>query len=116
MITERTVDAVVADFGGPAREIRTELQAVCSGTNVALVDRLPRDLAADTGRFYDGLRERSVALEKSAPLLEAIEGSARKNLGDLWVVARRQMIMDASPIISSSWPTEWRRNSTFDLW
>jgi hypothetical protein len=30
----------------------------------------------------------------------SITGAARKSLGDLWLVSRRQMTADASPIIS----------------
>jgi hypothetical protein len=100
MIQKRTVEAVVADFGGPARAIQAEITAVCDGRNVPLMDRSPRDLAADTGGFYDSLREGSVALEKAPPLADAIGNAHRKDIGDLWLVSRKRMTVDASPLIA----------------
>jgi hypothetical protein len=90
VIRNREVEALVADLGGPARAIRGELQALCDEELVPLVDRVPRDLAADTQRFYDGLREATVVMEKAEPLEEAIAGSVRKDFSDsgLWVVSR----------------------------
>lgn len=98
---QRNVEAVVADFGGPARAVQAELTAVCEGANVALIDRRPRDQGADTGQFYDALREGSVKLERSEPLEQAITGAHRKDLGDLWVISRRRMAVDASPLIAA---------------
>lgn len=101
VLQNRQVDAVVADFGGPARVIRPELEAICLEHNVPLVDRVPRDFGADTGSFYDALRERTINIEKSEPLSDAFAGAVRKDLGDLWVVSRRRMSVDASPLVSA---------------
>jgi hypothetical protein len=103
VIRKRDVEAVVADLGGPAREIKAELKQICEDNLVALVDRIPRDLAADTGRFYDGLRVGTVALDKSEVLAEAIASSRRKDLSDsgLWVISRGRMAVDASPLIAT---------------
>lgn len=95
---ERTVEAIVLDAGGPARAVKPELAAVSEGRYVPLVDRVPRDLGADTARFYAGLRDAAVVLEQSPPLSEAIAGARRKTLGDMWLIARRQMSVDASPL------------------
>lgn len=103
VIRERTVEAVVADFGGPARQIQAELTAICDAQLVPLVDRVPRDFAADTARFYDALRGRLIALEKRAVLAESIAAARRKEFSDsgLWVVSRGRMAIDASPILAS---------------
>jgi hypothetical protein len=102
VVRERDVEAVIADLGGPARAIREEIQALCDEELVSLVDRVPRDLAADTGRFYDALKEGTVVLEKNPPLMEAIGGAVRKDFSDsgLWVVSRGRMSVDASPVIA----------------
>jgi hypothetical protein len=103
VIRERDVEALIADLGGPTRAIRGELQALCDEELTSLVDRVPRDLAADTQRFYDGLREGTVVLEKNTPLSEAIAGAVRKDFSDsgLWVVSRGRMSVDASPILAA---------------
>lgn len=100
IIQERSVEAVALDAGGPARQVMGELSSLCDAQGVALVDRKPRDLAADTGKFYDALREGVVVLEKSSELGQAITGAYRKDLADLWLVSRRRMTVDASPLIS----------------
>ena len=100
ILRQRDVEAVVADFGGPARVLKAEIQAVCEEEGVALVDRLPRDLGADTGSFYDAIREGRIAIEKTEPFADAIAGAQRKDLGDLWLVSRSKMVVDASPLIS----------------
>jgi hypothetical protein len=68
---------------------------------VALIDRKPRELGADTAGFHDGLREGTVLLERNEYLETALRGAHRKNIGDLWVPARRRMLADASPLISA---------------
>jgi hypothetical protein len=74
---------------------------ICDQASVPLVDRLPRDLAADTDGFYDALRERRVVMDHGEPLEEAIAGARKKALGDMWLVARRLMTVDASPLITT---------------
>lgn len=101
MFTRRKVEAVVADFGGPARQIKAEIEAVCEKAHIPLVERAPRDVAADTMSFYDALREGKVHMTKNPDLEVAIRGSYQKWLGDLWVVGRSRMSVDASPIIST---------------
>jgi hypothetical protein len=98
---DRDVAAVSVDFGGPARAIKTELEAACEAVNVPVVDRRPRDVAADTSRFYDGLRGGSLRLERMTALEDAINGAYRKNVGDLWFPSRRRMTKDASPLIAA---------------
>lgn len=100
-IAHRKVEAVVADWGGPAKVVQPEVEALCEAAYVPVVDRKPRELAADTLRFFDGLREGTWALQGASSLFEAIEGAARKALGDVWLISRRQMTVDASPLIST---------------
>lgn len=100
IIDQRSVEAVVVDAGGPARQVVAELKELCDANNVPLVDRKPRDQGADTGQFYDALREKSVVLEKASELQQAIAGAHRKDIGDLWVISRRRMVVDASPLIA----------------
>ena len=103
VLRSREVEAVVGDFGGPAREVKAELTALCEENLVPLIDRVPRDLAADTARFYDGLREGTVYLNKSEFLAEALASARRKDFSDtgLWVVSRGRMSVDASPLIAA---------------
>jgi hypothetical protein len=97
----RQVEAIVADFGGPARQLQAQLAKVADGRNIPLVDRRPRDFAADTGNYYDGLRTGSIVMEKIPELEAAVEGAVRKSLGEgLWVITRKPMTVDASPLIS----------------
>ena len=76
------------------------MKGLCDAQNVPLVDRKPRDQGADTGQFYDGLRESRVHLERFSELEAAIAGAHRKDIGDLWVISRKRMVVDASPLIA----------------
>lgn len=101
MIANRSVEAVVGDFGGPAKQIEAEIRSICDEAMVPVVARQPREIAADTSRFYNGMRDGSLALERSEVLGEAIDGAGRKPHGDMWLVARSRMAVDASPLISA---------------
>lgn len=102
MLDRRAVEAVVGDFGGPARHLRAELSDLCEGKGVAFVDRQPRDFAADHVAFMDALRERKVGMVKTAPLEEAVAAAARKDLGETgWVIHRRKMAVDPSPLVAT---------------
>jgi hypothetical protein len=104
MTTQRKVEAVVGDFGGPARVIKTEIEAMCEARGVHFMDRLPRDLGADTLRFYNALKDSEVILNRERdpnPLQTALHGARKKDLGDLWVVNRRPMAVDASPAFAA---------------
>lgn len=101
IITDRQVDAVVGDFRGPARMIMPDLKAICEATYTPFVDRTPSDVAADTGRFNDGLRDGRIVLEKSEPLELALTGARRRSIGDQWLISRGLMTVDASPAIAA---------------
>lgn len=101
IIRKRSVEAVVGDFGGPARALLAELTSVCENRGVPLVDRKPRELGGDTAGFYDALRESAVALERNEHLEAAIRGAYRKSIGDLWVPHRKRMLIDASPLMGA---------------
>lgn len=101
IILARNVEAVVGDFGGPARQIYGELVSLCERRGVPLVDRKPRELGGDTIGFHDALRDGSVAMERNELLETALRGAARKNIGDLWVPHRKSMRVDPSPLISA---------------
>lgn len=100
MVDERDVEAIVYDAGGPARELKPDLEAIAESRLVPLIDRKPRDFAADCARFYDALREGRVAIEKTEELEASIAAAQRKTLGDMWVISRRMMNQDASLLIS----------------
>lgn len=98
----RHVEALVGDFGGPAKQYEAELKSLCERAGVAFIPRMPSQLAADTARFHQGLRDGTVALEESEALASAIDGAVRRT-GDrgLWWVARTRMTVDASPLIAA---------------
>lgn len=101
---KRTIETIVGDFGGPSRQIYEELKDLCENELfVPLVDRKPRDLGADTLRFYNDLKDNKTFLDKSDPesLTEALAAAKRKYLGDVWVVSRNPMAVDASPLIAT---------------
>jgi hypothetical protein len=103
ILSERKVEAVVADLGAPVKQLQTELEAICERKGVPLVNRMPREMGADCLRFYHHLRDELVVLNAEpdpSPLGEAIAHARRKDLGDLWVVTRRGMPVDASPLIA----------------
>ena len=100
MVDERDVEAIVYDAGGPARELKPDLEAIAESRLVPLIDRKPRDFAADCARFYDALREGRVVMEKMEELEASIAAAQRKTLGDMWLISRRMMNQDASLLIS----------------
>src|SRR5690606_22891441 len=91
-----------ADFGGPAKQIEPEIRSVCEDAGVSVVSRQPREVAADTARFYSGLKDELVFLDRSKSLADAIDGAVRKAAGDsgLWRVARTRMSVDASALLA----------------
>lgn len=102
LVAARDVEAIVGDFGGPARAIHAELKALADAQLIPLVDRVPRDFAKDTLKFYDDLRDGHIQLHKTAALAESFAAARRKDFSDtgLWVVSRGRMTVDASPAIS----------------
>jgi hypothetical protein len=101
MLSRRDLDAIVADFGGPTRQLLAALTVLAEGRLVALIDRKPRQLGADTAGFYDALKEGTVQLERNEYLEAALRGAYRKDIGDLWIPHRRRMAVDASPLLSA---------------
>lgn len=102
IFASRKVEAVVADFGGPAKQIEPEIRSVCEDAGVSVVSRQPREVAADTARFYSGLKDELVLLDRSKSLADAIDGAVRKAAGHsgLWYVARNRMSVDASALLA----------------
>ena len=99
MVASGRVEAVVADFGGPAKQFEAEIRSLCETAQVAIVARMPSQVAADTARFHQALRDGTLALDNSDALAAAIDGAVRRT-GDrgLWWVARTRMQVDASPL------------------
>lgn len=101
IVKERVVQAIWADFGGPARQLRRDLIQLSESTQTALGERSVVDFGADCMTFYDALRREAVVLAKAPPLEESFQGAARKSVGDVWLVSRRLMSVDASPLIAT---------------
>lgn len=101
IVQSREVEVIVADFGGPAKQIEADLRSIGESTYTPVEDCKPRELGADTQRFYDDLREGRAQMMRVEELELAMGGARRKQLGDLWLVSRRQMSVDASPLIAT---------------
>ena len=78
IIGARTVEAVSADLGGPAKQVHAELQAVCDRNLVPFIDRYPRLFGGDCARFYDDLRAGNASPRTVAPARRVGYGCCEK--------------------------------------
>lgn len=102
MLTRREVEAIVLDAGGPASAIVTDIEVLAERFGVPLIKRTPRDFGADCLAMYDALREEDLVQVKTETLSAAFDGSHKKTLqSDVWLIARRLMTVDASPLIAT---------------
>src|SRR5690606_7320619 len=100
-LLKREVEAVVGDFGGPARIVFDELKALCERFHVPLVELSPRELAADTLSLFDALREGRFVQQRTEEVAQAFQAAEKRPLGDMWLVSRNRMTVDASPLIAT---------------
>lgn len=101
LLDRREVEAVVGDFGGPAKQLAAELEELCRVKRVTLVKTAGSDVTTSSLAFFDALRERKVLLHKTVELDTAIKHAKKRSIGDVWLISRNLMTVDASPIISA---------------
>jgi phage terminase large subunit-like protein len=88
--------AVVLDAMGPAGSLLAPLHA--AGIDVKVVSSSEAGRAC--GAFYDAVVERTLA-HKGQPLLDrAIQGGAKRTLGDAWAWKRKDSITEISPLVA----------------
>lgn len=88
--------AVVLDAMGPAGSLLAPL--VAAGIDVKVTSSAEAGRAC--GAFYDAVLERTVA-HTGQPLLDrAIQGGAKRTLGDAWAWKRKDSITEISPLVA----------------
>lgn len=94
--------AVVIDGAGPAGSLIAPLEA----KGVEVLKPSARDAAQACGAFYDAAVNGQLHHLDQAPLNAALAGAKRRELGDAWAWARKNVSVDISPLVAvtlASW-------------
>lgn len=88
--------AFVTDASGPAGSLIPELER--AGVQVCPVSA--PEYAQACGMLYDGVAEGTIRHLADPRLTSAIAGATQRNLGDRWVLSRRNSSVDISPLVA----------------
>lgn len=89
---------VVLDPAGPAGSLLAELERA----GVEVTKPTTREAAHAAQGFYDGVMERTVTHLDDAPLAAALAGAQKREIGDMWLWARKGLSVDICPLVAGS--------------
>lgn len=85
---------VVIDGGGPAGSLGDDLDSCEQITG--------REVAQACGVMYDAVVDRTVTFRRHPAFDRAVEGLAKRQIGDLWVWSRRSSAADITPFMAAT--------------
>lgn len=91
-LTRKHGGTVALDFGGPAGALADSIES-CDPMKGGQVVRA-------CGAMYDAIMDRSIKFRSDPSLIAAIEGAAKKSVGDQWVWSRKASMADVSPLMA----------------
>jgi len=97
---ERWGGRFVFDGSGPGDGAAVELRALLGGRTVESFT--PRQVAVACGRFYDAVVDATLQVRRSAALDVAVDGLAKRTVGDRWLWSRSASTGDVSPLIAAT--------------
>lgn len=90
---------VVLDPAGPAGSLLPELERA----GVEVTKPTTRDAAHAAQGFYDAVMDsRSLTHLDDAPLASALAGAQKREIGDMWLWARKGLSVDICPLVAAS--------------
>jgi hypothetical protein len=93
---------VVLDPGGPAGSLLADLERELKDTGVEVTKATVRDAAHAAQAFYDAVKERTLTHLDDAPLAAALAGAQKREIGDMWLWARKGLSVDICPLVAGS--------------
>jgi len=96
---ERRPHRVVIDAYAPADGLKRDLPSVAARR---LYRTSAGEMAEAAGAFYDGVMQGEVRHRNPPELVIAIDGAARRTLGDRWAWARRSSGSDICPLVAAT--------------
>lgn len=90
--------AVVVDGAGPAGSLIAPLEAA----GVEVLKPSARDAAQACGALYDAAMQGHLRHRDQAELNAALAGAKRRELGDAWAWARKNVSVDISPLVAAT--------------
>lgn len=90
--------AVVIDGAGPAGSFIAPLEA----RGIEIIKPSARDMAQACGQFYDHAVNKTLRHLDQAPLAAALAGARRRDLGDAWAWARKNVTVDICPLVAAT--------------
>lgn len=111
LVSRHNPDGVVCDAIGQAGALGAQLER--AGISVTFTDT--RDMVRACGEFFDRATDGGVRHLGDQLMEAAVEGAARRNVGDAWAWARRSSEADITPLVAGTlalWasvdqPVEW---------
>lgn len=91
-------DVVCLDAGGPAGSLLPQLEQ--HYRELTLTNLGARDLVQGCGLFYDAVCDRQVRHLDQSELNAAVDGAARRTVGDSWAWSRKNALVDISPLVA----------------
>jgi hypothetical protein len=93
---------VVLDPAGPAGSLLPDLERELKDTGVEVTKPTTRDAAHAAQGFYDAVMDGSLTHLDDAPLAAALAGAQKRDLGDMWLWARKGLSVDICPLVAGS--------------
>lgn len=94
--------AVVLDPAGPAGSLLPDLERA----GIEVTKPTTRDAAHAAQAFYDAVTDsRSLTHLDDAPLASALAGAQKREIGDMWLWARRGLSADICPLVAATLAT-----------
>ena len=90
--------AIVVDGAGPAGSLIAPLEAA----GVEVLKPSARDAAQACGAFYDAAVQGDLRHLNQPELNTALAGAKRRDLGDAWAWARKNVSVDISPLVAAT--------------
>lgn len=87
---------VAVDFAGPAGSLKVALEE----RRLPLRAVSAQEHAQACGQFYDVVHQRAVRHLPQAQLVSALDGAAKRPLGDAWAWSRKSSSVDICPLVS----------------
>ncbi|MFD5370814.1 terminase [Streptomyces sp. NPDC127103] len=89
----------VIDGGGPAGSL---IPALEDRLGITVVQPKARQIAQACGQFYDAVADHSLSHLDEPSMAVALAGAQTRPLGDAWAWARRNVGVDISPLVAST--------------
>ena len=93
---------VVLDPAGPAGSLLADLERKLAPLGVEVTKPTTREAAHAAQGLFDAVKERTLTHLDDAPLASALAGAQKREIGDMWLWARKGLSVDICPLVAGS--------------